>query len=156
MAHLKPILIVLCLFMLSACSTGQTKNDGGMSLLKTVNPKPIVTAKSENQESAAAIKKDVNSVPHIYDAAVVKGKKNALVVYKVKHLYRFKMKKIEKQITELLEKKYPNEKFTVSSDYKIFLEAIRLKNRIKEDNKFSEQEAEKQLKKIIKMTEAMT
>ena len=36
------------------------------------------------------------------------------------------MKKIEKEVNDILEKKYPDEDFIVSSDYKIFLEADRL------------------------------
>jgi hypothetical protein len=102
------------------------------------------------------IKKDVSSFPEIYDVAVVEGKKNTLVAYKVKHLKRMKMKKIEENINKLLEKKYPNENFTVSSDYKIFLEAVKLNEQIKSDKKFSKQKAEKQLQKIIEMTKEMT
>jgi hypothetical protein len=102
------------------------------------------------------IKKDVSSFPEIYDVAVVEGKKNTLVVYKVKHLYRYKMKKIEKNINNLLEKRYPNENFTVSSDYKIFLEAVKLNERIQSDKQFSKQKAEKQLQQIIEMTKEMT
>ena len=37
------------------------------------------------------------------------------------------MKKIEKEVNEILEKKYPEENFVVSSDYKIFLEAYRIR-----------------------------
>ena len=37
------------------------------------------------------------------------------------------MKKIEKKMDRYLEDKYPEEDFILSSDYKIFLETIRLK-----------------------------
>lgn len=156
MAKIKPIFITACLLCVTACSANQQGKDSRLALMKTTNPRPIVTVKTESNRNAAAIKRDVSSIPGIYDVAVVKGKKNVLVVYKVKHLHRFKMKKIEKQIKERLEKKYSNEKFTVSSDYKIFLEAIRLKERMQKDKKFSDQDAEKRIKQLIKMTEAMT
>ena len=70
------------------------------------------------------IKKDVEHLDYIYDVAVIKGENEDLVVYKVKHFQRFQMKKIEKEVNEILEKRYPEENFIVSSDYKIFLEAF--------------------------------
>ncbi|CRK83443.1 Sporulation lipoprotein YhcN/YlaJ (Spore_YhcN_YlaJ) [Neobacillus massiliamazoniensis] len=127
-----------------------------MALLKTTNPSPVTTDKNQKSRNVERIKKDVSSFPEIYDVAVVEGKKNTLVAYKVKHLKRMKMKKIEGNINKLLEKKYPNENFTVSSDYKIFLEAVKLNEQIKSDKKFSKQKAEKQLQKIIEMTKEMT
>jgi hypothetical protein len=78
-----------------------------------------------------------------------------LVVYKVKHLQRFRMKTIEKNITNHLEKKYPKEDFIVSSDYKIFLEAVRLKDDMKK-RKITEKKAEKRFKEIVSLTEEMT
>jgi hypothetical protein len=154
MTYRRPAILMTFMIFLAACGNQQTK-DSQMALMKTTNPHPIVTDKSTNHNSSE-IKKDVSSFPDIYDVAVVKGKKDVLVVYKVKHLSRFKMKKIEKQVTNMLENKYPDEDFTVSSDYKIFLETIRLKEKIKADKKFSEQDAEKRLKQLIKMTEEMT
>lgn len=62
------------------------------------------------------------------------------------------MKKIEKEVSKKLEKKYPKENFTVSSDYKIFLETVRLDERMK-SAKFSHREAEKRFKEIVNMTD---
>jgi hypothetical protein len=86
--------------------------------------------------------------------AVVKGKEATLVVYKVKHMQRFRMKQIEKDLTKKLEEKYPKEQFTVSSDYKIFLEAVRLVER-KDNGNLSGKQAEKRLNEIVKMTSDM-
>lgn len=54
----------------------------------------------------------------------------------------------------MLEEKHPKENFTVSSDYKIFLEAVRLNEKMKE-GKLSHSKAEKRLEEIVKMTEDM-
>ena len=97
--------------------------------MKTTNPNPIVTEKNNGEDKVKKIEKEVSSFDELYDVAVVKGKKDTLVVYKVKHMHRFKMKKIEKDLTKRLEKNYPKENITVSSDYKIFLEAVRLVER---------------------------
>ncbi|HYK73361.1 MAG TPA: hypothetical protein VEV44_09605 [Pseudoneobacillus sp.] len=87
--------------------------------------------------------------------AVIKGKKDTLVVYKVKHLHRFRMKQIEKKINKHLENKYPDEDFTVSSDYKIFMEALELKEKVKKPD-YPKDKAERELQKIIKLKEELT
>lgn len=145
-------ILFACLFLLAACNHNPPVRDSQLALMKTTNPKPLVTDQNKSNDSVEEIKKDVSSFPELYDVAVIKGKKDTLVVYKVKHLYRFKMKKIEKNVNKKLEKKYPKENFTVSSDYKIFLEAVRLDEKMK-SAKFSHKEAEKRLEDIVKMTD---
>ena len=152
---IKRLIIFTCLFGLTACGQDQKVKDSQLALMKTTNPNPIVTDRTKSRNHVEEIEQDVSSFPEIYDVAIVKGKKDILVAYKVKHMQRFRMKKIEKDMNKRLEKRYPKEKFTVSSDYKIFLEAVRLNERMK-SKKFSSKDAEIQLKKIIKMTEDMT
>jgi len=123
-----------------------------MSLMKATNPAPLTTDQQGSQNHVQEIKQEVSSLPQIYDVAVVKGKEDTLVAYKVKHMQRFRMKQIEKDVQKRLEKKFPKEKFTISSDYKIFLEAVRLNEHIK-NPKYSERKAESRLKEIVKMTE---
>jgi hypothetical protein len=65
------------------------------------------------------------------------------------------MKRIEKKMTKMLEEKYPEENFTVSSDYKIFIEAVELQEKMK-DPDFSDKKAKKKLDKIIKLQKEMT
>lgn len=150
-------LIILTVF--SGCSSEQKKEtqDSNLALLKTTNPAPITTDKNSVTKLSIAdqIKQEVSNVPEIYDVAVVKGKKKTLVVYKVRHMQRFNMKKIEKNLKKKLKKSFPEEKITVSSDYKIFLEAVKLKEKMENSN-ISEKEAEKQLKEIIAMKKEMT
>jgi hypothetical protein len=151
MLMIRNLLVVSCIFLLTSCNQNNEVKNSQLALIKTTNPGPVIT---DNQERSLGenIKDDVSSLPELYDVAVVKGKKNILVVYKVKHLQRFRMKQIEKNVTEMLERKYPNETFTVSSDYKIFLEAVRLEEKIKA-KKFSEKRAEKRLQDIVDMTD---
>lgn len=78
------------------------------------------------------IEHDVEKMKELYDVAVVKSNGDTLVAYKVKHLQRFHMKKIEKKMTKMLEEKYPDENFIVSSDYKIFIEAVELQEKMKD------------------------
>lgn len=126
-------------------------------MIQSVNPKPGATndLDDKNVKLAKKVKKDIQALDEIYDVAVIAGKKDTLVAYKVKHLKRFGMKRIEKEINKKLEKHYPGENFIVSSDFKIFIEAVELQEKMK-DPAYSEKKAEKQLQKIISLKKEMT
>jgi hypothetical protein len=154
MVYIIRLMLITCMILLSSCSQGQKEKDSQLALMKTTNPNPTVTEKNNGQDKVEKIEKEVSGFDEIYDVAVVMGKEGTLVVYKVKHMQRFKMKKIEKDLNKKLEKDYPNDKFTVSSDYKIFLEAVRLIER-KNNGSYSDKQAEKRLNEILKMTSDM-
>lgn len=152
------IFLYIVLFIvlgLAGCSQNESK-ESEMALIKKTDPNPVLIDENTkgNLDLVANIKEAIASYKEIYDVAVVKGKKDTLVVYKVKHLQRFHMKKIEKKIKEKLEKKFPDEKFTVSSDYKIFLEAVKLNEKMQKSD-YSEKKANKRLKEIIKLKQEM-
>ncbi len=127
-----------------------------LSLINETNPNPINLMAQPSQEKfiSKRIKKEVQSIDSIYDVAVIKGKDKVLVAYKVKHLQRFHMKAIEKKVNDKLEKKYPDEDFTVSSDYKIFLEAVRLGEKLK-DPSYPKKKAKKELDRIINLSKEL-
>lgn len=154
MVYIIRVILVVCITLLVSCNQEQTAKDSQLALMKATNPNPTVTEKNNGQDKAESIEREVESIDEIYDVAVVKGKKATLVVYKVKHMQRFRMKQIEKDLTKKLEEKYPKEQFTVSSDYKIFLEAVRLVER-KDNGSLSDKQAEKRLNEIVKMTSDM-
>jgi hypothetical protein len=150
------LLILLTLTVtLTGCNQSKEAQESRLSLVKTTNPNPIKITSKQDENIATKVKQDVKKFDEIFDVAVVQGKKDTLVVYKVKHLQRFRMKQIERNVTKELEKKYPEENFTVSSDYKIFMEALKLKEQIK-DPKYSTRKAEKDLEKIIKLKNEQT
>ncbi|MEH7523797.1 sporulation protein [Bacillus sp. JJ1503] len=142
---------------LSGCGIGTDEpKKSKLALVKTTNPSPALLESNteEKLDLVESIKQDISSMKEIYDVAVLKGKKDTLVAYKVKHMYRFQMKKIEKRMSDMLEKKYKDEKFTVSSDYKIFLEAIKLNERMKDPN-FTDKKANQKLQEIIRLKQEM-
>lgn len=149
----KTILVTIVIFAMLSGTSCQGRDDTSrtrLALMKTTNPEPLQTQYSYPDVPEEAVKKDVAKMPELYDVAVVKGKKDVLVAYKVRHMHRFRMKAIEKKVTQKLEKKYPDANFTVSSDYKIFLEATRLRDEVKR-GKMSGKEAEDRLQQIIKL-----
>ncbi len=151
MIRMKRLIVITGFFLLAACSQNQQTDDSKLALMKTTNPKPVVTQQNNNHDRVKKIKQVVSDIKEIYDVAVVEGKEETLVAYKVKHMQRFRMKKIEKDLNKMLEERFPKEDFVVSSDYKIFLEVVRLNERI-EEGKLSGKRAEKRLKELVKMT----
>lgn len=148
------IFILFACYFVAACSQ-KGNGDSKSALFKTTNPTPIHISNQGSPDHLQKIKKVVRSFPEIYDVAVLKGKKHTIVAYKVKHLYRFRMKAIEKKINKMLEKRYPDENFTVSSDYKIFLETVKLQEKMKHKN-YSDKKAEAQMNQIIKLSDETT
>ncbi|MCM3663075.1 YhcN/YlaJ family sporulation lipoprotein [Mesobacillus subterraneus] len=141
----------------AGCSFGKTSPDSRASMIQSINPEAGATNDfdDKNVKLAEKVKKDIQSLDEIYDVAVIAGKEDTLVAYKVKHMKRFGMKRIEKEINKKLEKNYPGENFIVSSDFKIFIEAVELRERMK-DPAYSEKKAEKQLQRIISLKKEMT
>ncbi|PLR78901.1 sporulation protein [Bacillus sp. V3-13] len=149
-------LLLLLAIVLAGCKEADEGKGNQMSLMQATNPAPVsIGDKPKDTSTVQKVKEDVMAFDEIYDVAVVKGKKDILVAYKVKHLERFRMKDIEKNITKRLEKDFPKENFTVSSDYKIFLEAVQLKEDMKQPD-FSDKQAEKRLKSIISLQKEKT
>ncbi|WP_044023079.1 sporulation protein [Bacillus sp. SG-1] len=149
--------ICMVLLFLSGCSVNEEERDDSRgALIKVTDPPPIELVENPETDSIGhAVKKEIAKLHELYDVAVIEGKKEILVSYKVKHSHRFHMKKIEKKMKKKLEKKFPDEEFIVSSDYKIFLETVRLKEKIDEKH-ISNKEAEKRFQEIIKLKEELT
>ncbi|SHT01070.1 Sporulation lipoprotein YhcN/YlaJ (Spore_YhcN_YlaJ) [Mycobacteroides abscessus subsp. abscessus] len=149
-------LITALTALLTSCNSDATQHSG-MSLIQKSDPDPIILDEKTEKDHklVASIKKDVAKFDELYDVAVIKGEEEILVAYKVKHMQRFHMVKIEGEINKMLEEKYPKENFIVSSDYKIFLEAVELNDKMKNPD-FSEEDAKKNLEEIIKLKKELT
>ncbi|CEE01099.1 hypothetical protein BT1A1_1267 [Caldibacillus thermoamylovorans] len=151
--------LMLFIFSLSVllfgCSTVNDTPETRSSLVRTSNPNPIAV-NNKDEKLVGDIKETALSIDGIYDVAVIKGEaKDCLVAFKVHHLERFRMKKIEKQLTKELQKQFKDLSFTVSSDFKIFLEAVRLNEKVEKEN-LSKEKKEKRLQEIIKLSREKT
>ncbi|MEL3973815.1 sporulation protein [Rossellomorea oryzaecorticis] len=147
---------VITSLLIAGCSNKEDGKDSKVALIKTTDPPPIELVDNPETESFGhAIKKELAKKKELYDVAVIQSKEETLVVYKVKHLQRFKMKKIEKDMEKYLEGKYPDEDFVLSSDYKIFLETVRLKEKIQHKS-ISKKKAKKEFKDIIELQKEKT
>ncbi|OES43913.1 YhcN/YlaJ family sporulation lipoprotein [Domibacillus iocasae] len=138
---------IFLVFLLAKCGA----EHDGTAMIETADP-DAVQLDGHQDDLAADIKKEADSFEEIYDTAVVKGTDQLLVAYKVRHLDRFQMKKIEKELDDHIEKMAEKEEseIIVSSDYKIFLEVVRLKEDM-DAGHLTEKEADKRLSEIIKL-----
>lgn len=148
--------MILITATLTSCNTDATQNSG-MSLIQKSDPDPIILDEKTKDKNklVSSIKKDVAKFEELYDVAVIKGEEEILVAYKVKHMQRFKMVNIEQKMNKMLEEKYPKENFIVSSDYKIFLEAVELNDKMKNPD-YSNKDAQKKLEEIIELKKELT
>jgi len=150
------VLFIISLnILLFGCSTANDTPETRSSLVRTSNPNPIAV-NNKDEQLVEEIKKTALSNDGIYDVAVIKGEaKDCLVAIKVQHLKRFRLKKIEKQLMKELQKQFKDLSFTVSSDFKIFLEAVRLNEKMEKEN-LSKEKKEKRLQEIIKLSQEKT
>jgi hypothetical protein len=153
--------IVICSLIAivgGGCNHQQDSNESKMALIKTTQPAPVKLTSNSTRNTWSVsdkLRKDILHFDSIYDTAIIEGKKKAIVAYKVRHLHRFQMEKTEKQLTEHLDKNYPGHTFIVSSDYKIFLEVVRLKEKM-ENGKISKKAAKKRFNQIIALQKETT
>ena len=157
---MKKILIscMMILFILSGCANKEGGKVDDTALIKRTNPEPMDIINGldpDGKELITDVKKNVAKHEAIYDVVVVKNDKTILVAYKVKHLQRFHMKRIEKEVTQQLNEKYKDYDFVVSSDYKIFLELVRLNEMLKAKD-VPEKKAIKKYNEIISLHEELT
>ncbi len=151
------ISLMIILFILSGCDNKEGGKVDDLALIKRTNPEPmdIINGMDENGKGLITdVKKSVAKHEEIYDVVVVKKDKKILVAYKVKHLKRFHMKRIEKEVTEQLNEKFEGYDFIVSSDYKIFLELVRLNEMLKAKD-VPEEKARKKYEEIISLHESL-
>lgn len=151
------MLLLLAALMLAGCAS---KGDGSterLALVKETNPKPmdILDRTDMKQGDDEKVHKLISGIAPIYDTVVLQNGDRILVAYKVKHMHRFRMKKIEKQVNKTLEKNIKGKDFIVSSDYKIFLEAVRLDKLLRE-NDVPDKKAKKKFDEIVSLQKELT
>ncbi|RFU63069.1 YhcN/YlaJ family sporulation lipoprotein [Bacillus sp. V59.32b] len=145
------------LFMITGCAGNRDNQKEGMALIQRTDP-PAMDIRSVTYQKDGVpekVKSEVVRIDGIYDVVAVQNGKDILVAYKVNHMHRFQMKKIEKNVNDRLKKKFKGYKFTVSSDYKIFLETVRLNNMLREKD-VPEKKAKEKFQKIVKLQKELT
>lgn len=151
------MLLFMAAILLGGCAS---KGDGSterLALIKETNPKPmdILDKTDMKKGDDEEVQKLISGIGPIYDTVVLQNGDRILVAYKVKHMHRFRMKKIEKKVNKTLEKNIKGKDFIVSSDYKIFLEAVRLDKLLRE-NDIPDKKAKKKFDEIVSLKKELT
>ncbi|PLT33896.1 YhcN/YlaJ family sporulation lipoprotein [Bacillus sp. V5-8f] len=150
------VIQMMIILLAAGCGNGEGAREG-TALIQQTNP-PAVDVRSTTYQKDGLpekVKKEVAGLDGIYDVAVVQNGKKVLVAYKVNHLRRFQMKKIEKDVNSHLKKRFKDNEFIVSSDYKIFLETVRL-NEMLLNKDVPKQKAKKKFQEIESLQKEMT
>ncbi|WP_044748647.1 YhcN/YlaJ family sporulation lipoprotein [Bacillus alveayuensis] len=108
-----------------------------------------------NQSVAKQAVQRISKKREIKDVVAVNTKKKLLLAYQVKHLQRFRMKQIEKNIQKELEKIFPHHDVVISSDLKLFWKTEELRRKLNKDG-IDEKEVNKQIKKLEKLSNELT
>ncbi len=146
----KVIAVVIAMFLLTSCSPDSDSREARLSLFKAVDPKPVYI--TGDKAPLLKIKHEVQSFDELFDVAVIQNGKEILVAYKVKHMQRIHMDSIEKRLTKMLNQDYPGNDFIVSSDMKIFLEAIELGVHVHKED-YPKNKAKKWFENIVELHE---
>lgn len=148
----KFLCILFCLLYLTACQLDSRSSLAKKSLFTSVDVEPLVIANNTNNDEArlTEVKQTVTNFSEIYDVAVIGHEKKVLVVYKVKQRNRFQMQKIETKVSKELQHNFPGFNFVVSSDLKIFLEAVELIVQARKNN-YPPTKAKKWFASILKL-----
>ena len=141
--------------LLGGCGGDSSSKEAIRSLVSTVDMDPVYLGGDKEEAPLEKIKKTVADHDEIYDVAVVQNGKEILVAYKVKHMKRFKMASIDKDLTSDLNKKFKGYDISISSDMKIFLEVVELIVQVK-DKGYSKDKAKDWFGKIKSLEREMT
>lgn len=151
--------IFACILTVSACSPDSDSKEALASMFAPVDVKPITLNEEGydrfDEKLVDFIGKELERDDAVYDAMVIQNGDEILVSYKVHQLQRFNMEKIEAGLNDRLEKEFPSYNFYVTSDSKIFLEAVELAVHVDKEN-YPKDKAKAWFDKIVELEKEQT
>jgi hypothetical protein len=151
----KRMIFVLLIFLLVGCAKENEVQKQSLQKLNLTQTSAKKTADRADQAEAEKAVQIVKQRREVNDVRAVSSEKKMIIAYKVKHLERFRMKKIEKAIRKELEKKFPNHEIVVSSDLKLFWKTEELKQKL-EKKRFDQKKLDKEIDVLKKLSEEQT
>lgn len=151
--------IFACIVTVSACTPDSDSKEAFVSMFVPVDVNPVTLNEEGydkfDEKLVNFIGKELEQDESVYDAMVVQNENEILVAYKVHQLKRFNMEKIEADLNNRLEKDFPDYDFYVTSDSKIFLEAVELAVHVDKEN-YPKDKAKHWFDKIVKLEKEQT
>lgn len=151
---MKKWLVLISVFFLMSCAHEQKEKNQSLQLENITNVSHNESAKRSDQQHAEKAVQMLKERQDVKDAVAVEANGRLLVAYQVKHMHRFRMKQIEKDIERMLNDTF-DKQVIASRDLKIFWETKALKEKMETKN-MSEKEIEKEVTIIQKLSEEQT
>ncbi len=151
---MKKWFVLILVFLLMSCAHEQKEQQQSLQQENITNVSHDGSAKRSDQQHAEKAVQMLKAREDVKDAVAVQANGRLLVAYQVKHMHRFRMKAIEKDVRNMLNDEF-GEKVIVSHDLKIFWKTKALKEKIETKN-ISEKEIEKEVTVIQKLSEEQT
>ncbi|GAC91941.1 hypothetical protein KN10_2377 [Anoxybacillus flavithermus NBRC 109594] len=151
---MKKWLVLISVFFLMSCAHEQKEQNQSLQQENITNVNHDGSAKRSDQQHAEKAVQMLKKRQDVKDAVAVEANGRLLVAYQVKHLHRFRMKQIEKDVRNMLNDAF-DEKVIASHDLKIFWKTKALKEKIETKN-MSEKAIEKEVTIIQKLSEEQT
>ncbi|MBU5266475.1 YhcN/YlaJ family sporulation lipoprotein [Virgibacillus proomii] len=120
-----------------------------------INLTKISTEQPVSQKPANKAKDLLSYYPEITKINAVNTDKILLLTVEIKHMKRFKLADIRKELKKEMKKTFPDLKIEVSTDKKIVLELEKLEKQIQE-NKLTKKELKKEVKRLIEFSKEHT
>lgn len=139
------IIIIILVSYLTACSQYEPKNIEGIDAAE------LDISQIPSQQAEAKVK----GIDEVTEVIAVNKDNKLLLAFRVKQFEKFRLDQIEKKVKEKLKKDFKDYDITVSSDLKIYLESTKIKNDVY-SNKIEESKVEKEMERVIKLSEEQT
>lgn len=151
--------VIVCVATVTACSPDSDSKEALASMFVPVDVKPLTLNEEGydrfDEKIVDFIGKELERDEAVYDAMVVQNENEILVAYKVHQLKRFNMEKIEADLNNRLEEEFPKYDFYVTSDTKIFLEAVELAVHVNQEG-YPKEKAKIWFDKIVELEKEQT
>ena len=151
---MKKWFVLMSIFLLMSCAHEQKEQKQSLQQEDMTNVSHNGSAKRSDQRHAEKAVDMLKGRKDVKDAVAVQANGRLLVAYQVKHIHRFRMKAIEKDVQRMLNDAF-DEKVIASHDLKIFWKTKALKEKL-ETKHMSEKQIEKEVTIIQKLSEEQT
>lgn len=151
---MKKWFVLMSIFLLMSCAHEQKEQKQSLQQEDMTNVSHNGSAKRSDQRQAEKAVDMLKGRKDVKDAVAVQANGRLLVAYQVRHIHRFRMKAIEKDVQHMLNDAF-DEKVIASHDLKIFWKTKALKEKL-ETKHMSEKQIEKEVTIIQKLSEEQT
>ncbi|SFA58399.1 Sporulation lipoprotein YhcN/YlaJ (Spore_YhcN_YlaJ) [Anoxybacillus pushchinoensis] len=151
---MRQLLVMILFFFIISCAHEPKEQKQSLQNENITNVSHDGSAKRSDQQHAEKAVQMLKERQDVKDAVAVEANGRLLVAYQVKHMQRFRMKAIEKNIERTLNDTF-DKQVIASHDLKIFWKTKALKEKM-ETKRMSEKEIEKEMTVIQKLSEEQT